>query len=134
MTLKTVKTFGAMALVALGVAGAGATSALADQTNADTDMAEAQAFLAAPGSISDAIAAAEKSTGGKAMSASFESDATNAALYEVEVAAADGTMSTVMVNPADGTVQAKANEAEDAQGTDAETDDDESGDGENESN
>ncbi len=133
MTLTYLKSFGAMSLIALGLAAAGAGIAVAEQNGSETDMAEAQAFLTAPGSIAEAIAAAEKNTGGKAMSASFETDQSTAtSAYEVEVALPDGTMSTVMVDPANGTVTAKAAEAEEADGTGM--DNGESEDGENESN
>ncbi len=130
MTLTNLKALGAVAVIALGAAGLGATTVMAKQQGADSDMAEAQAFLAAPGSITEAIAAVEKNTGGKAMSAEFETDdATSVVGYEVEVALKDGTVSTMMFNPADGSVTVILAEAEDDDGTD---DDDE--DGENKSN
>lgn len=100
------RTLGASALLALGLLGGVATIAAADQ-HAANDAAEAQAFLAAPGSIADAVKAAEANMGGKAMSASFESDGSTAGMYEVEIVMPDGAMMTAVVNPADGSVTAK---------------------------
>ncbi|WP_145953459.1 PepSY domain-containing protein [Oceaniglobus indicus] len=104
MTIKSLKTLGAATLIALGAAGA--TAALADRNSDADDRAETQAFLAAPGSIMDAITAAENQTGGKAMSADFDTDDTASGVYEVEIAMTDGTTKEVAVNPADGTVTA----------------------------
>ena len=104
MTRKTLLTLGSGALLSLGLLGGAATIAAADQHPAKGDMAETQAFLAAKGSIAEAVAAAEKQTGGKAMSAEFESDKANAGMYEVEVAMPDGTTGKVLFNPADGSV------------------------------
>ncbi len=121
-----IKTFGASALLALGLLGGAATIAAADQHSSSNDAAEAQAFLAAPGTIGDAIKAAEANTGGKAMSASFESDGTTAGMYEVEIVKPDGTMMTAIVNPADGSVTAKP-----ASATDDDQNGEDSGTGEN---
>ncbi|TYB89068.1 PepSY domain-containing protein [Oceaniovalibus sp. ACAM 378] len=107
MNLKTLKTFGAASLIALGAVGA--TAALADKHSDAGDKPEIQAFLAAPGSITDA----EKDTGGKAMSVEFETDDTATGVYEVEVAMPDGTTKTVAVNPADGSVTAVAMDDDD---------------------
>ena len=111
----TLKALTALATATLIVAGAG--SAIAEQHATASDAAEAQMFLAAPGTIADAVAAAEKDTGGKTMSAAFEpDDTTQAAAWEVELALPDNTIRTVMVDPATGTVTAKAAEAEDQDG------------------
>ena len=112
MNRKTILTLGSSALISLGLLGGAATIASANQ-NAANDMAEAQAFLAAPGSLNDAVIAAETKTGGKAMSASFESDEANAGMYEVEIVMPDGTMMAAVVNPADGSATAKAMSAMD---------------------
>ena len=92
---------GTAALLALGLFGGVASMAIAG-----TSAADAKAFLAAPGSLSAAITAAETSTGGKAMSADFEEDGANAGMYEVEIVMSDGTVSEHLVNPADNSVKA----------------------------
>lgn len=101
MKRNAILTLGTGALLSLGLLG-GATSMAA----AGTSAAEAQAFLAAPGSLSAAISAAESSTGGKAMSADFEEDGANAGMYEVEIVMPDGAVSEHLVNPADNSVKA----------------------------
>jgi hypothetical protein len=101
MTRNAILTLGTGALLSLGLLGGAASMAIAG-----TSAAEAKAFLAAPGSLSAAINAAETSTGGKAMSADFEEDGANAGMYEVEIVMPDGTMSEHLVNPADNTVKA----------------------------
>lgn len=127
MTLKALASLAAATLI---VAGAG--SAMAEQHATASDTAEAQTFLAAPGTIADAVAAAEKDTGGKTMSAAFEpDDTTQAAAWEVELALPDNTIRTVMVDPATGAVTAKVAESEDQDGMAA---DDGEDDDENESN
>ena len=112
MNRKTILTLGSSALISLGLLGGAATIATANQ-NAANDMAEAQAFLAAPGSLNDAVIAAEPTTGGTAMRASFESDEANAGMYEVEIVMPDGTMMAAVVNPADGSATTKAMSAMD---------------------
>lgn len=100
MKRNAIFTLGTGALLSLGLLGGAASMALAG-----TSAAEAQAFLAAPGSLSAAISAAESSTGGKAMSADFEEDGANAGMYEVEIVMPDGTVSEHLVNPADNSVK-----------------------------
>ncbi len=100
MKRNTILALGSTALMSLSLLGGAATMALAD-----TSPAEAKAFLAAPGSLSAAISAAETSTGGKAMSADFEEDGANAGMYEVEIVMPDGTVSEHLVNPADNAVK-----------------------------
>ncbi len=101
MKRNTILALGSSALISLAMLGGAATMA-----SADTSAAEAKAFLAAPGSLSAAISAAETSSGGKAMSADFEEDGANAGMYEVEIVMPDGTVSEHLVNPADNTVKA----------------------------
>ena len=101
MKRKTILTLGSSALISLGLLGGATTMALAD-----TSPAEAKAFLAAPGSLSAAITAAETSSGGKAMSADFESEGADSGMYEVEIVMPDGTVTEHLVNPADGSVKA----------------------------
>ena len=100
MKRNTILALGSSALMSLGLLAGAATIA-----TADTSAAEAQAFLAAPGSLSAAISAAEMQTGGKAMSADFEEDGANAGMYEVEIVMPDGTVSEHLVNPADNSVK-----------------------------
>ena len=124
MNRKTILTLGTAALLSLGMVGGAATMAAADSHNGNDNAAEAQAFLAAPGSIHDVITAAETQSGGKAMSAEFEDDGTDAGWYEVEIVMADGTMSKHLVNPADGTVKAASADDMDDHESDGESDND----------
>lgn len=101
MKRNTILSVGSSALISLAMLGGAATMA-----SADTSAAEAQAFLAAPGSLSAAVSAAEASTGGKAMSAEFEDDGANAGMYEVEIVMPDGTVTDHLVNPADNLIKA----------------------------
>ncbi|MGR3723723.1 hypothetical protein LGT41_0015665 [Abyssibius alkaniclasticus] len=140
MKRNTITKIGASALLALGLVGGAATMASANSHSKAGDTAEAQSFLAASGSIADAIAAAEAQSGGKAMTAEFESDGPDAGWYKVELALADGSVSELLVNPADGTVKVAPADDMDHDGAGdnadedgAENDSDEHG-GENESN
>ncbi len=110
MKRTTILTLGSSALMSLGLLAGAATMAAAD-----TSAAEAKVFLAAPGSISAAISAAEAKSGGKAMSAEFEEDGTNAGMYEVEIVMPDGTMSEHLVNPADNSVKAAPTDKDDTE-------------------
>lgn len=123
MKRNTLRALGSSALISLSLLGGAATMAYAD-----TSPAEAQAFLAAPGSLSAAITAAEAKTGGKAMSAGFEEDGANAGMYDVEIVMPDGTVAEYLVNPADNSV--KPAPADD----DKDDDGDKDGGDENESN
>lgn len=69
------------------------------------DDEELAGFAAATTSLGDAITAAEQATGGKAIEAEMDDDAANSA-YEVEVAAADGSVVKVTVDGASGKVLA----------------------------
>lgn len=134
MKRKTILTLGSSTLLSLGLLGGAATMASAEQRTDSSDMAEVQAFMAAPGSITEAIAAAETQSGGKAVSAEFESDQANAGMYEVEIVMTDGTTSTLVMNPADGSVTqmnpANADNDDDGvNGSMADEGDDEDGDG-----
>lgn len=131
MNRNKILTLGTSALLSIGLISGAATIAAADSHSKGDDAAEAQTFLAAPGSIAAAITAAETQSGGKAMSAEFETDGADAGWYEIEVVAADGTMTELLVNPADGTVKAAPTDDMDGDESDGETDDDGA---ENESN
>ncbi len=102
MTRNTILMLGSSALLSLGLLGGAATMASADQHA--TDAGEAQAFLAAPGSIGDAIAAVEAKSGGKTMGADYETNASGATVYEVAVVMPDGTVSEYTFNPTDSSV------------------------------
>jgi hypothetical protein len=97
------------------------------------DAAEMQQFLASNQSLTQAIAAAEKAVGGKAMDAGWEGETATAGAFEVVIAKADGTLSKAVV-AADGTVQVTAmvddndHDGNNADEKDGETDDDQDGD------
>jgi uncharacterized membrane protein YkoI len=91
------------ALLALSlISGA---SAFAETRGTEDPMAEAQAFLASPTSLSQAIAAAEAAVGGKVSSIEYQGGENGAPdLIMADVVLADGTENTVAINPADGKV------------------------------
>ncbi len=104
------------------------TSAIAETHGTEDPMAEAQAFLASPTSLSQAIIAAEESAGGKVSSIEYESGEDGMPdLIMADVVLADGTEMTVAINPADGKVLSVTLGEDDQQGDD---EDDEEGDGE----
>ena len=83
----------------------GGTVAMAENHVAEDPMAEAQAFLASPTSMAQAIAAAEAATGGKVSSIEYQTGESGAPdLIMADVIMADGTEQTVALNPADGKV------------------------------
>lgn len=111
MKRNAILALGSGALISLGLLGGAATMASAER-HGGTDQAEVQAFMAAKGSLVDAITAAEKQAGGKAMSVEFDNEQ-GAAMYVVELAKADGTTESVAVNPTDGSVMKIVGETED---------------------
>lgn len=105
------------------------TSVLAKTGGTENPMAEAQAFLASPTSLSQAIAAAEAAAGGKVSSIEYQSGENGAPdLIMADVVLADGSDKTVAINPADGKVM-KVTLAENDQQGDAQ-DGENGGDGE----
>ena len=81
------------------------TSAFAQTQGTEDPMAEAQAFLASPTSLSQAIATAEAAAGGKVSSIEYESGENGAPdLIMADVVLADGSEKTVAINPADSKV------------------------------
>ena len=76
--------------------------------NGNDDHTEAQDYLAAGMSLTQAVAKAETSGGGKAMSAAWEPGQKGAMAFEVELAKADGTVRTVRVDPKSGAVTSVA--------------------------
>ncbi|WP_054007514.1 hypothetical protein [Cypionkella psychrotolerans] len=91
------------ALLALSlIAG---TSAFAETEGNGNPMAEAQAFLASPTSLSQAIATAEAAVGGKVSGIEYQSGENGAPdLIMADVVLVDGSEKTVAINPADGKV------------------------------
>ena len=91
------------ALLALSlISGA---SAFAQTQGTEDPMAEAQAFLASPTSLSQAITAAEAAVGGKVSTIEYQSGENGAPdLIMADVVLADGSEKTVAINPADGKV------------------------------
>ncbi|WP_156790695.1 hypothetical protein [Rhodobacter ferrooxidans] len=80
-------------------------SAFAESKGTENPMEEAQAFLASPTSMSQAIAAAEAASGGKVSGIEFQIGEDGAPdLIMADVVLADGTEKTVAINPADGKV------------------------------
>ena len=100
MTFKTAFTVALVALSAIG-----GTSAFAETTGTEEPMAEAQAFLASPTSLSQATATAEAAAGGKVSGIEYQKGENGAPdLIMADVVLADGTEKTVAINPADGKV------------------------------
>lgn len=92
-------------------------------------MAEAQAFLASPTSLSQAITAAEAAAGGKVSSIEYQNGENGAPdLIMADVVLADGSEKTVAINPADGKVMNVTLAENDQQGD--EQDGENGGDGE----
>lgn len=82
-------------------------------------MAEAQAFLASPTSLSQAITAAEAAAGGKVSSIEYQNGENGAPdLIMADVVLADGSEKTVAINPADGKVMNVTLAENDQQGED----------------
>ena len=81
------------------------TSAFAETSGTEDPMGEAQAFLASPTSLSQAIATAEAAAGGKLSGIEYQSGENGAPdLIMADVVLADGSEKTVAINPADGKV------------------------------
>lgn len=100
-------------LVLLTLAAAlstGAVFAVSAETTQATPAQEAQQFLSAPKTLSDAVAAAEGQTGARAISASYEAQNGTMA-YMVELVAPDGTEQAVSVDATSGAVTVLADAA-----------------------
>ena len=121
------------------------TSAFAETSTigtggAEEPMAEAQAFLASPTSLSQAIATAEAAATGKVSTIEYQSGENGAPdLIMADVVLADGTEKTVAINPADGKVMNITLAENDQQGGEQDGGDGENGgdgaqDGENANN
>ena len=93
------------ALLALSLIGGTSAFAETPAVGIEDPMAEAQAFLASPTSLSQAIAAAEAASGGKVSTIEYQSGENGAPdLIMADVVLADGSEKTVAINPADGKV------------------------------
>ena len=109
------------------------TAAFSETAGTENPIAEAQAFLASPTSLAQAIASAEAAAGGKVSSVEFQSGENGAPdLIMAEVILADGSEKTVALNPADGKVMKMTLTGKDSQGDEQHgaTESDESGDSE----
>lgn len=118
MTKKT--SFGITgALLALGLITG--TSAFAETNTKADPMAEAQAFLASPTSLTQAIVAAEAAAGGKVAGIEYQSGENGAPdLIMASVVLPDGSEKTVAINPADGKVMTITLAENDQQGDEQE--------------
>ena len=94
-----------LALSLISGTSAFAETPIIETQGAEDPMAEAQAFLASPTSLSQAIATAEAAAGGKVSGIEYQSGENGAPdLIMANVLLADGTEKTVAINPADGKV------------------------------
>lgn len=100
--------------VALSIVAVTAGGAFADDKthNETSDQADVQTMMKAKITLAGAIQAAEGAQGGKAVSAAYEGDNGQAA-YQVEVAAADGKTSSVLIDGETGKVIKTLTETQD---------------------
>ena len=111
------------------------TSAFAATQGTEDPMAEAQAFLASPTSLTQAIAAAEAAAGGKVSGIEYQTGENGAPdLIMADVVMADGTEKTVAINPADGKVMNVAMAEDDQEGDGEDGENSGENDGENADN
>ena len=111
------------------------TSAFAATQGTEDPMAEAQAFLASPTSLTQAIAAAEAAAGGKVSGIEYQTGENGAPdLIMADVVMADGTEKTVAINPADGKVMNVAMAENDQEGDGEDGENSGENDGENADN
>ena len=81
------------------------TATFAESQGTENTMAEVQAFLTSPTSLSQAIATAEAAATGKVSSIEYQNGENGGPnLILAEVVLKDGTGKTVAINPADGKV------------------------------
>lgn len=122
------------ALAFLALTALSGTAAMAETGGNADPMAEAQAFLASPTSLSQAIATAETAAGGKVATIEYQNGENGAPdLIMADVILADGTEKTVAINPADGKVMnvtLASNDSQDGENGDGEQDGEGGGDGE----
>lgn len=115
----------------LALTAFGGTAALAETGGAENPMAEAQAFLASPTSLTQAIVTAETAAGGKVAAIEYQTGENGAPdLIMADVILADGTEKTVAINPADGKVMNVTLASNDSQDGDGGQDGEGGGDGE----
>jgi len=108
------------ALLALSlISGTSAFAEGSENGGTENPMAEAQAFLASPTSLGQAITTAESAAGGKVSGIEYQSGENGAPdLIMADVVLADGTEKTVAINPADGKVMNVTLAENDQQGND----------------
>ena len=95
-----------LALSLISGTSAFAETPIIETGSAEDPMAEAQAFLASPTSLTQAIATAEAAAGGKVLGIEYQSGENGAPdLIMADVVLADGSEKTVAINPADGKVK-----------------------------
>lgn len=103
---------GVATLVALGLMGGAAAAQSGNGYDSD-DKAEVEALMATKMTLGDAVLAAESSNGGRAMSAEFDNgDDGEMSGFDVELVAADGMVSKVVVDAADGSVKPYVDDGE----------------------
>ncbi|WP_108658254.1 PepSY domain-containing protein [Acuticoccus kandeliae] len=93
------------------------------------DPAEAKAFLASGMTLADAVSAAEANSGGTAMAAAWEPSEAGATVFEVELAKADGSVATVLVDAQTGAVSKAAMGDDDGPDEDEDRDREDGGEG-----
>ncbi|MCW7546166.1 PepSY domain-containing protein [Aurantimonas litoralis] len=113
----------AAAIGLVAILAAGGSALAADIGKGETDQAEMKKVMSATVTLTDAIAKAEQAVGGHAFDATI-SDEKGDNAWEIELANADGTVKTVMVDIKTGKVDQNASDEKEAehgeQGEDAE--------------
>ena len=113
----------AVVISMVAILAAGTAVMAADNGKGETDHAEIQKVTSATVPLTDAIAKAEQAVGGQAFDATI-SDEKGDNAWEIELANADGTVKTVMVDIKTGKVDQNASDEKEAehgeQGEDAE--------------
>ena len=113
----------AAAIGLVAILAAGGSALAADTGKGETDQAEMEKVMSATVTLTDAIAKAEQAVGGQAFDATI-SDEKGDNAWEIELANADGTVKTVMVDIKTGKVDQNASDEKKAehgeQGEDAE--------------
>ena len=100
----------ALAFLALSIVGAPVGAAFAQGSKVESrepeEASDARVSLDSKVPLSEAIATAESTVGGKAIDSGFEEG--NVPAWEVEVAKADGTTTTVLVDATTGKIDPNA--------------------------
>ena len=96
------------------ILAAGGSALAADTGKGETDQAEMEKVMSATVTLTDAIAKAEQAVGGQAFDATI-SDEKGDNAWEIELANADGTVKTVMVDIKTGKVDQNASDEKEAE-------------------